>query len=145
MGTLSRSRHTKIFHLGRMGRCTCTLCPTPHSPFPPFYGRKIKWGKRVERQLMKWVGIFQVGIFQRGVWWVEIFRAGIIPWGIFLEPFNLMKCVIKTVSVSLWNSDKPFSIIWLSWYDLEKSIKIRSVQVSLERFKMCDILFYSED
>ena len=39
-----------------------------------------------ERQLMKWVeifqvGIFWVGIFQGGVWLVEIF-----PGGIFLEP-----------------------------------------------------------
>ena len=34
-----------------------------------------------ERQLMKWVGIFQVEIF-----WVEIFQVGISPGGIFLEP-----------------------------------------------------------
>ena len=49
-----------------------------------------------ERQLIKWVGIFQVeifwvgifqgGLFLGGVWWVGLFRMGIFRGGIFLEP-----------------------------------------------------------
>ena len=55
----------------------------------PIYGRSIKWRKSEERQLMKWAGIFQVGIFrgwifQGGVSWVGIFRVGI-----FLEPLRI--------------------------------------------------------
>ena len=50
--------------------------------FPP--GRRKLISE--ERQLIKWVGIFQVGIFRKqifqgGVWWVGIFLVGT-----FLEP-----------------------------------------------------------
>ena len=37
-----------------------------HVHSPPIYGRSVKWRNREERQLMKWVGIFQVGIFRGG-------------------------------------------------------------------------------
>ena len=66
---------------------------------PSNYGQSIKWRNSEERQLMKWVGIFQVGIFwvgifrggifQGGVWWVGIFRVGIFPGGIFLAPLSI--------------------------------------------------------
>ena len=48
---------------------------------PPFMDEVLS-EESEERQLMKWVGIFQVGIF-----WVGIFRMGIFPGVIFLEPF----------------------------------------------------------
>ena len=44
---------------------------------PPFMDNLLS----EERQLIKWVGIFQVGIF-----WMGIFQGRIFPWGIFLEP-----------------------------------------------------------
>ena len=73
---------SKFFILGGF---TCTSPPPP----TPIYGRSIKWRKSEERQLMKWAGIFQVGIFrgwifQGGVSWVGIFRVGI-----FLEPLRI--------------------------------------------------------
>ena len=37
-----------------------------HVHFPPIYGRSIKLRNSEERQLMKWVGIFQVGLFLGG-------------------------------------------------------------------------------
>ena len=54
---------------------------------PPFMDAVLS----EKRQLMKLVGIFQmgifwVGIFQGGVWWVGIYRVGILPGEIFLEP-----------------------------------------------------------
>ena len=57
-----------------------------HAHSPPIYGRCIKWRNSEDRQLMKWVRIFQLGIFQGGVWWVGIFRVEIFRGGIFLEP-----------------------------------------------------------
>ena len=39
-----------------------------------------------ERQLIKWVGIFQVGIFQGGSLMGRNFPSGNFPGGIFLEP-----------------------------------------------------------
>ena len=48
---------------------------------PPFMDEVLS-EESEERQLMKWVGIFQVGIF-----WVGIFRVGIFTGVIFLEPF----------------------------------------------------------
>ena len=48
-----------------------------HVHSPPIYGRNIKWRNSEEKQLMKWVEIFQGVIF-----WVGIFLGGI-----FLEPF----------------------------------------------------------
>ena len=44
---------------------------------------------------------------------------------------NLEKGVFN---VSLSKSDKPFSIVWVCWNDLGKSVKIRSIQVGLEGF-----------
>ena len=61
-----------------------------------------------ERQLMKWVGIFQVGIFWMGIfrggifqgelWWVGIFRVWIFPGGIFLEPKKGLIRKIRLIS-----------------------------------------------
>ena len=41
-----------------------------HVHCPPIYGRSVKWRNSEEKQLMKWMGVFQVGIF-----WVGIFRG----------------------------------------------------------------------
>ena len=47
---------------------------------PPFMDAVLS----EERQLMKWVEVFQVGIF-----WVEIFRRKFSGWEFFLfEPFQ---------------------------------------------------------
>ena len=79
-----------------------------HVHSPPIYGRSIKWRNSEERQLMKWVGIFQVGIF-----WVRIFR-GDFPWGvwwvgifvegIFLEPAtSQLSNVLEYEKLNIWS------------------------------------------
>ena len=50
----------------------CLKWEDVHSP--PIYGQSIKWANSEERQLMIWVGIFQVGIF-----WVGIFQGSDFP------------------------------------------------------------------
>ena len=56
----------------------------------PIYGRSIKWRKNEERQLMKWVGIFQVRIF-----WM-----GIFPGRIFLAPLLLNHSIAPSLCFS---------------------------------------------
>ena len=70
-----------------------------HVHSSPIYGRSIKWRNSEERQLMKWVGIFQVGIFRGGfsrggVWWVGIFRGG-------FSRGNLPRTVLQNWSIKL--------------------------------------------
>ena len=55
-----------------------------HVHFPPIYGRSIKLRNSEERQLMKWVGIFQVGLFLGGN--NPGAGGGIFLGEIFLEP-----------------------------------------------------------
>ena len=50
------------------------------------YEQSIKWKKTMKwvgifQVGIFWVGIFRVGVFQGGFWWVAIFQVGI-----FLEP-----------------------------------------------------------
>ena len=44
---------------------------------PPFMHEVLREEKSEERQLMKWVGIFQVGIFWMGIFQVGIFQGGV--------------------------------------------------------------------
>ena len=42
-------------------------------PLPPFMDEELS----EERQLMKWLGIFQVGIFWEGIFRVGVFQGGV--------------------------------------------------------------------
>ena len=72
---------------------------------PPFMDAVLS----EERQIMKWVGIFQVGIFwvrifwvgtfQGGICWVGIFWVGIFQGGIFLEPLKTFEIKIEVDTI----------------------------------------------
>ena len=84
--TLSRSGHIKNF----------SSLEDEHVHSPPIFGRSIKWRNSEERQLMKWVRIFQVGIF-RAEFSRESLMGGNFPGGIFLEPIYWCKIEIEYV------------------------------------------------
>ena len=77
--TLSRPGDIKIFRTGRMYMYT----------LPPFMDAVFS----EERQLMKWVRIFHMGILWVGIFPGDIFQGGVFPGGIFLEP--LISLTIK--------------------------------------------------
>ena len=69
-----------------------------HVHAPPNYGRSLKWRKTVNEMGGNIPsGNFLGGNFPGGgggifygvVWWARIFRVGILPGGIFLEPINI--------------------------------------------------------
>ena len=94
-----------------------------HVHSPPIYGRSIKWRNCQKRQLMKWVGIFQVrifwvgifrrgGIFQAGVWWVGIFR-GNFPRTVLKSLFN--KVAGMKPETLLKRDSSTGAILWYLW------------------------------
>ena len=92
--TLIRSGDMKIFRPGRrMYMYTPLRPPPPRPPAPKFIYEVLS----KERQLMKWVGIFQVGFSGRGI---------------FLELYYTLKNIKKSyknnkfkISVPTWNED----------------------------------------
>ena len=69
-----------------------------------------------ERQLMKWVGIFQVGIFWMGIFRGEVWWVGIFPGEIFLEPFSRHRSWRLLVQSQQWKQQYiVLNLHWRSW------------------------------
>ena len=86
---------------------------------------------------MKWVGIFQVGIFQGEDFpWVGIFWVGIFPGGIFLEPkqpYSIVRRSASNLLVASWKSMSAFKIkvLFLSSRELSPWRRISVIYKSL--------------